>query len=63
MDIALSNRSDPIPICNIAEQLHVPAVELCVHIITLKNLCYIKFADRRNETVYLTFNGRCTLVP
>jgi hypothetical protein len=63
MDIALADHSNAIAIHRIAEQLHVPAVELCVHIITLKNLYYIKFADRLNTSIYLTLNGRCTLMP
>ena len=63
IDIALLDHSNAISIVKIAEQLHVPAMELSEHIATLKNLYYIKFADRLNETIHLTLNGRCTLVP
>jgi hypothetical protein len=63
MDTSLADHSNAIAIHSIAEQLHVPETELCVHMVTLKNLYYIKFADRLNTSVYLTLNGRCTLVP
>ncbi len=51
------------PIYSIAKELCINTDELSQHIQTLENLQYIRFADRTHETIKLTMNGKCTVVP
>jgi len=63
MDINLPSNDNAISVYDIAEQLHIDADELMMHINTLQNLHYISFSNRTHDSIFLTLNGRFTKVP
>jgi len=63
MDVGLPLYDNAIAVHTIAEQLNITDEELMVHVYTLQNLYYIKFAGRAHDMLILTFNGRSTVVP
>jgi hypothetical protein len=63
IDMALSNYYHVIPVCVIAENLHVNTEELSQHMDVLQNLYYIVFLDHSNEEICLTLTGRFTIIP
>jgi hypothetical protein len=63
MDLNLPGDDNAISVYNIAEQLHVDADELMVHMNTLQSLHYISFSNRAHDAIFLTLSGRFTVVP
>ena len=58
MNNTLSDYNNAITIDAIAKGLHINSSELLPHLIVLHDMQFISFADRKNETVRLTFTGK-----
>jgi len=63
MDVNLPSYDNEISVYSIAEQLHVDADDVITHMNTLHNLHYIRFSNQAHDAVFLTLNGRFTVVP
>ncbi|MCW3122301.1 MAG: hypothetical protein JWQ38_1793 [Flavipsychrobacter sp.] len=63
MNKNLSVDDEYIPIGAIAQGLHVEPNELLAHIETLAALYYLKYTDKKKDTIKLTFSGKNTVVP
>lgn len=63
MDAGLTDYNNAISLNAIAQELNIGNDELKANMDILRELHYIKFADKSNESVYLTGNGRQTVVP
>jgi predicted ArsR family transcriptional regulator len=63
IDAGLTDYDRCISVAAIADELHVSPNELKRNMDVLRELHYIKFTDKSNESLYLTGNGRLTIVP
>ena len=63
IDAGLTDYNSAISVNAIAQELNIGNDELKANMDILRQLHYIKFADKANEKVYLTDNGRQTVVP
>ena len=63
MNNTLSEYDNAIAVDAIADGLHVNYSDLLPHLDVLRNLQFIRFTDRKNEKVKLTFTGKYAHVP
>ena len=59
----LPANDNAIPINLIAEQLHIGSEDLTINLNILRDMSFLKFADRKNESVRLTFTGKYASPP